>query len=264
IDTVRNDPQLKLVPTQASTFWLEFPGHEKPESPFNKKQVREAVSLAIDRQALSDAESAGYSQPANNWIPNDWPGAIKGPDPKYDPARAKQLLAEAGYPDGFDVEQLTPLPPYNSLAERVIGQLREVGIRTKLNVMERAAFATKLTEGREAIPGMILNISGLPGDAASRIRTFATCNGPSTRICYPDDIDKKMQAYDASVNPQERERLITEMQQFINDNHLFVPVYRLAFFIAVGPRVLNEPTEVIANIPQYIYLGPYEDFMVKD
>ena len=78
------------------------------------------------------------------------------------------------------------------------------------------------------------------------------------------EIDQKFEAYEKSINPQERERLLSEIQTYILDNHIFVPVYRLVFFEVVGPRLANKWDEVIAAIPQYIYVGPYEDIRIKE
>ncbi len=131
VDTVKSDPRLKLAVALGSMFWLEMPGWEKPESPFNNLKVRQAASLALNRQAISDAEYAGFAQPISNWVPDDWPGGIKGPPPEEDPAKAKQLMPEAGFPNGFEVEQITPITGFETVAERIITQLREIGIRTK-------------------------------------------------------------------------------------------------------------------------------------
>ena len=265
IDTVKSDPNLTLAPVLGSPFWLEMPGLEKPDNPFNNVKVRQAMSLAIDRDAINQAESQGLSIPLGNWIPNNWPGAIEWPVFPHDLARARQLMAEAGYPNGFEVEQVTPLPPYNSLAERVISQIREIGIRAKLNIMERAAFNQKMTEGPEAFKGMIVNISGAPGDAASRIRAFAICppKGSTSRTCVPE-IDEKFERYEKSADPREREKLLTEIQTYMLENHVFIPLYRQAFILAVGPRIANKWEEIAGAIPQYGHLGPYEDIRLKE
>src|SRR5262249_58173982 len=60
----------------------------------------------------------------------------------YDPAKAKQLLAEAGYPHGFDAGELVPIPPAFTAGEAVVNDLNAVGIRVKMVVMERAPFYT--------------------------------------------------------------------------------------------------------------------------
>jgi peptide/nickel transport system substrate-binding protein len=171
-------------------------------------------------------------------------------------------MAEAGFPNGFEVQQLSPLPNYFPLGERIITQLAEIGIKTKLNKMERAAFFDLLTKGTEALPGIIVNISGLNGDAAARVTAFATCEGTSSRTCIPD-VDAKMAAYSASTDPAERDRLIKEAQVALNDNWTFPYVYNIGLTMAQGPRIANDPYEIWFSVPQYPYLFPYEDIRLK-
>ncbi|HEX2171794.1 MAG TPA: ABC transporter substrate-binding protein [Dehalococcoidia bacterium] len=263
IETVRSNPNLRIAPLAASAIWLDFPGLDEPDNPLSNVKARQALSLALDRQAISDAEEAGLSPLEGNWIPEDWPGAIKRPPPPHDPARARQLLAEAGFAGGFDLEALTPFPPYFSTAERIITQLRDVGIRTRLQQMERGAFLERLSAGPDALRGIVMNVSAAPGDAASRIRAFAMCQGSSSRTCIPE-VEEKFSRYEASADLQERERLLTEVQEYLLDNYIFVPVYRQAGIHALGPRIAN-PDEVIAKLPQWGYpVGPYEDLKLKE
>ena len=79
---------------------------------FKDVRVRQALSLAVDRQAISDAEMIGLGALEGNWIPEDWPGALARPAPQHNLFRARQLLAEAAYRSGFDVSMLTPQPPF--------------------------------------------------------------------------------------------------------------------------------------------------------
>ena len=103
--------------------------------------MRQAASLAIDRQALNQAETLGFSKPTGSLIPR----ALRvlrsyfEPDP-FDPARRGELLAEAGYPNGFDAGDLYPWPPYFAMGEALATYLQNVGIRTKMRTMERAAL----------------------------------------------------------------------------------------------------------------------------
>ncbi|HEX2174050.1 MAG TPA: ABC transporter substrate-binding protein, partial [Dehalococcoidia bacterium] len=233
VESVRQNPQLTFVALKDGSQWLEFPGYEKPENPFNKKEVRQAVDLILDRQAINEAETAGLSPLTSNWIPDDWPGAIITPPQEYNPAKAKQLMAQAGYPDGFDAGHITPLPPFFSLAERVSTGMRQLGIRTTLQQMDRGAFITKLGQGPGAFQGVLLQAVGSPGDAASRIQAFATCQGVNSRTCDPY-IDETYQKYQASIDPQEREKLIGDIQRYMIDNYIFLNIYRVAFLVAHG------------------------------
>jgi peptide/nickel transport system substrate-binding protein len=226
-------------------------------------RVRYAISLALDRKALNDAEMAGMSPIGGNWIPEEYAGAISRPVPPFDLAKAKQLLSEAGVAGGFQVDSITPLPPYFSWAERVASQLRAVNIRTTVNQMDRNAFYGKLAAGPDRLKGFILQFAGAPGDAASRVREYAVCKGSFSGLCT-DEIDSRMTKYDASTDVNERKRLLEEAQAYLLDNYLMVPLARNVILNAAGPRLVNTPTDVIGAIPQYPFAGPYEDIEVKD
>jgi hypothetical protein len=68
-----------------------------------------------------------------------------------------------------------------------------------------------------------------------------------------------MQRYEASVDPLSRTQLLTEIQAFLLDNYLLVPTVRLAMVNCLGARIANAAEEVMGSIPQYVFIGPYED-----
>lgn len=147
IEEVKQMPGIMLAPVLSGSWWLEFPGFQNPKNPFHDKRVREAVSLAVDRRAINDAETGSLGKPTGNWINNDVQYAIEWPEFEHDPKRAMQLLAEAGYRNGFNVDWLTPVPNYFSRGERVVAQLQQVGIRSRLQTMERGVFLQRLQGG---------------------------------------------------------------------------------------------------------------------
>lgn len=266
IDTVRKAPRFKLAPTPAGPWWIEFPGLQDPNNPFHHRQMRQAVSLALNRRALSQAETAGFAQPLGNFILPDWPGALKWPEFPHDVEQGKKLMAEAGWPRGVDVDWLTPLPPYFSLGERVISQLRGIDIRTKLRTMERATFFKLLEGGLKEWPGVqiILNIASAPGDWSSYYRAYLQCGGFSSLTCVPE-LDAKFATYEKSTDPGERQQLAEEIQRAVLENYYFVPVYRLAFVNALGPRIDVKDWQDIFATPQLTpYAVPWENLKVKD
>ncbi len=105
INKVGKLPGVMLAPVLSGSWWLEFPGFQDQRNPFRDKRVREAVSLAIDRRAMNQAESGGLGKPTGNWINNDVQYAIEWPEFERNVERAKQLMREAGFPNGFDVER---------------------------------------------------------------------------------------------------------------------------------------------------------------
>jgi peptide/nickel transport system substrate-binding protein len=272
LEPAKANPNISLIQKSAVPFYLEFSGWQDPGNPFNDVRVRKAASLALNRQEISDAETGGFARiDEGNWIPRETAGALQPNEVKpewyeFNLAKARQLMAEAGYPNGFDVEQLTPIAPYFPLGERIITMLGEIGIRTKLNRMERAAFIDAHTKGPEALPGIIVFGSGLSGDAAARVRAFALCKtearGAASRTCIPE-LDAKFDRYEASTDPSERERLIKEIQLQLSDDYVFPYVYNIGLTMAQGPRIANDPEDIWFAIPQYYYLFPYEDIELK-
>src|SRR3989441_8299840 len=113
--TIRADPKLRLVRViPSAVWWLEFPEQWNPKSPWRDRRVRLAANLAVDKHAINDAERLGFSRLTGSIIPSVMEFALKIDPFPYDPQRARRLLAEAGYPNGFDASDLTPLPPFTT------------------------------------------------------------------------------------------------------------------------------------------------------
>jgi peptide/nickel transport system substrate-binding protein len=268
IDRVKNNPKLMLAPVVSGSWWLEFPGFQDPKNPFHDKRVREAVSLAIDREAINDAESGGMGRVSGNWINDDVQYGMAWPKFPRDLAKAKALMNEAGYPNGFNVDWVTPAPNYYSRGERVVSQLQNIGIRSKLQVMERAVFLKRQQGGLKEWPGVqiIMNGARIGASWANWYESNFKCGGQlaADRICARD-LDAKFDQYLASDQPAERKALAEQIQREILENYYFVPVFRHAFVNAIGPRIAAQkwqdvfPTAVTTG-----YAYPWEDIALKD
>src|SRR2546422_1976400 len=100
---LQRTPGLTLKPTSPTfTEWLVFTEQWEPKSPWADRRVRLAVNLAVDRKSISDAEYLGFAKISSGIIPRDFEFSWAAPPYPYDPATARRLLAEAGYPRGFD------------------------------------------------------------------------------------------------------------------------------------------------------------------
>jgi peptide/nickel transport system substrate-binding protein len=138
---IKDDAKLRLAKVIApATWWLEYPEQWSPKSPWHDRRVRLAAILAVDKQALNDAERLGFSRLTGSIIPSGMDFALRIEPYPYDPEQAKRLLADAGYPNGFDAGDLTPLPPFTTMGEAVANDLARVGIRTRVRGLERASF----------------------------------------------------------------------------------------------------------------------------
>src|ERR1700740_1053731 len=140
-EELRRTPGLTLKPVvlQAPN-WLYFPEQWDPKSPWNKLQVRQAANLAIDREGMSQALFLGYCKITNAIVPYTFDYYWQPPAAVYDPTKAKTLLAEAGFANGFDAGLLYCDSSYSNMAEVSVDNLQQIGIRTRLQPIERAGF----------------------------------------------------------------------------------------------------------------------------
>jgi peptide/nickel transport system substrate-binding protein len=255
---VKRDPDLRLAFSGGiAVFFLDFLEQWDPKSPWHDRRVRLAASHAIDRRALSEAETLGASRPAGNFIPRRFEFALPLEPHAYDPAKAKQLLAEAGYGHGFDGGELHQLPPYFSLGEAIVSYLGAVGIRLTVRPMERAAYFTALA-GKK-LKGVCVCTSALYGNAASRMSEVIPSDGTYAYGGYPD-IDALYAQQARATDRRKREALLHQIQQLVGERVRIAPIYEYIWPSGIGPRVA-EPALML--IDPYPWSAPLEEVRLK-
>src|SRR3989449_2135707 len=256
-ETVTRDARLSLVATrQASAMWIEFAEQWDAKSPWHDRRVRLAVNHALDRRAISETACLGYCPSIGIIVPPVMDYALKVEPPKYDPQKPKQLLAEAGYPQGFDAGDLTPLPGFSIAGEAAVNYLNAVGIRTRMRVMERAAFYAAWQEKK--LRGLFLTAAGNSGNAATRVEAFIYSKGSYAYGGYPD-IDELFQQQSRERDPAKREASLHRIQQLTIDRAMFAPIWNTRVLIGIGPRVADH---TINLVPLSIFPS-YEDMRLK-
>ena len=155
-EEIQRTPGLTLKPVYAPLpAWLYFPEQWDPNSPWHDERVRRAVGLAIDSKTINEALSLGYSRITNSIVPDSFEFYWQPPAAVYDAAKAKQLLAEAGYPNGFDAGEYSCDGSFANLGEAVLNNLHAVGIRAKVQAARARGFPRRLykQEAQEHRPG---------------------------------------------------------------------------------------------------------------
>jgi peptide/nickel transport system substrate-binding protein len=257
-EEVKRTPGLRLAAAMPpGVVFLDLPEQWDPKSPWHDVRVRQAAGFALDRAGLNQAETLGLSRPTGGLIPRVLDFARAYDPPAYDPARAKRLLAEAGYPNGFDAGDLTPFPPFFSLAEAIGNYLQAVGIRTRMRTMERATFLTSWREHK--LRGVIMGLGAPAGNAATRIEVYATKGGIYSAGEVPE-IETLYQRQARELDRKKREGLLHQIQQIMYDRAMYVPIYELAFLWGIGPRVEEA---CVDHIKGFSYSAPYEDLRLK-
>src|SRR5262250_89640 len=182
---IKRDPDLRLAFSGAiGIHFIEFFDQWDPKSPWHDRRVRLAANYAVDRRSVNEAETLGASRLTGGMVPRKFEFALAIEPYPYDPAKAKQLLAEAGYPNGFDAGILYPYPPYFSMGETVANDFAAVGIKTKIVTMERAAFQSSWLNKK--LNGVCVCVLAQYGNAATRLAELVTSDGTFARGVDPD------------------------------------------------------------------------------
>jgi len=258
-EELQRTPGLTLKPAVVQgVFNIYFADQWDPKSLWHDERVRRAASLAIDRDGINQALTLGYSLVTGNPIVADhneffWPP----PPPVYDPEKAKQILAEAGFPKGLEGGEYFCDSSYANVGEAVLDNLQAVGIRMKLRPLERAAFIKEYAE--KTLKNVIQSGPAPFGNAATRFEAYVIKGGPFVYGSY-SDIDALYQQQSVELDHKKRKAILHKMQQLLYERTIFAPIWQLAFLNGVGPRVGESGFGLIARFP---YTAPYEDITIK-
>lgn len=231
------DPNLEVVITPAMAFNVLY--INSAFSPFDDVRVREALNYAIDREALVESTLFGYGDAAWSMLPpNHWAG---NPDLEetyaFDQDRARELLADAGYPDGFSFQMSVFTSPIDvRRAEILKAQLAEVGMDAELMVNELNVGIQMFLQDKQWPVGLAGGI--VRPDPSLAIRVMFD---PSSQYNPGDVVFEGLAEALAEANStsdiQGRSTAIQEALQIIRDNSAFVPLVRPHAIAVMNPRV---------------------------
>jgi peptide/nickel transport system substrate-binding protein len=256
-EDIKNSPPLQVVPSKhASIFWVDFIDQWDPKSPWHDKRVRLAANYALNRQQINEAGCIGFCPPAGVIVPRVMDYALQAEPIPYDLNKAKQLLAEASYPNGFDAGDFTPNPGFPTVADAIMNDLNTAGIRLGMRQMERASFYAAWQEKK--LHGVLMIGAGNSGNAASRVESFIQSKGAYAFGGYPD-IDELFRQQAGERDTKKREEMLHKIQQLTIDRVMFAPVMDLRALMGIGPRVTKHTITDVWMSP----FPSYEDMEIK-
>jgi peptide/nickel transport system substrate-binding protein len=225
------------------------------KNPFLDKRVREAVSKAINRQAIVDRIMGGVAVAADELLPVPLFGT--SPDMKpvaYDPEGAKKLLAEAGYPDGFEVTLGTPNDRYindDKIAQAVAQMLTRVGIKTNVDAMTASTFFSRRNKYEFS-----LYLAGWGADSGEMINPLValvatmdpkTGMGHTNRGRYSNpELDALIKEAQTTVDDAKREAILRKASKLAMSDTPLVPLH-----FEVTPWALKKGLTYKPRIDQY-------------
>lgn len=217
--SIENDPKLQVVTVNTTVYNLIY--NNKSGACADPK-VREALSYAVDANAVNAIVNMGHGEPVGSWILPEFPFYKSCAEANnYDPEKAKQLLAEAGYPDG--IELFLPVVGNNSQAATVVQEtMRQAGITLNVQIMEQANY---LEVVRAAEHDMILGTAFIRYRSANNYNLFnpeLAGRAPQNAHLSGDAAEhvKELIAKCSSSDLAVAEQAWYEMQDYLFGNHV--------------------------------------------
>lgn len=263
--TIEGDANLQLlVDENPNVFYLGFNNRFEP---FNNEQVRQAVAMGIDRQRIIDTFYPEGSAVADFFTPCIIENACEGePWYEFDPEGARALLAEAGYPDGFDTTiKLRDvfrvyLPEPTVVAEDIRAQLAEnLGINATIEVMESGAFLEENATGEQ----QGLHLLGWGADYP-HVTNFLDFHFGGVNVQFGDpfdDIVETLAEGSQTVDPAAAQPIYEEANNLIRQHVPMVPIAWGASADAALGTVENALTPPV-GAPQFATMNPGDDDLV--
>jgi peptide/nickel transport system substrate-binding protein len=209
------------------------------DQPTIDARVRQAMNYAVDVDAIIDALFDGFGKPAIGFVNTSDLGYDNAEPFGYDPDKALDLLAEAGYPDGFSMDMACPAGAYShfeEVCEAIAGYLGEVGIDVNLEIMESGHF-WDLEGGKELPPLFGDSWSSVGGESYHRL-AGALGGWDAGWSCWSDEeIDRLLLEIKTTVDQETRATLYGELQVYMRENPPFIYLYEPYNFEAYNTRV---------------------------
>jgi len=225
-------------------------GNPLPKNPFLDRRVRQALSIAINRQAIVDRVMEGTAQPNGQWLP---PGVFGHnpavPVPRFDPEGAKRLLAEAGYPNGFRIVFTTPnnrYPNDDKTAQAIAQFWQRIGVQTTVQALPWTAFAPR--SARLEFGVRLAGWGSSTGEASyALINIMGTFSreqrrGASNHGRYSNPgLDALTDRAVATLDDERREELLRQAVKMAMEDVGIIPVHQIVNYWAMRRNLTYVP-----------------------
>ncbi|HEY2658912.1 MAG TPA: ABC transporter substrate-binding protein [Caulobacteraceae bacterium] len=251
IKDLQADPHfvVRIGPSEAETLVAL----NNRRAPLNDVRVRQALAYAVDRRAIIDKAMFGYGQPIGSHYPPQNPGYVDltGLYP-HDPAKARALLAQAGYPHGFDLTLKLPPPAYARRAgEVVVAQLAEAGVRVKIENAEWAQWLAQVFGRRDFDMTVVAHVEPMDYDIYARDDYYFGYSNPRYKALLAQ--------LDDTLDLARRDAILGEMQRTLAGDavNLFLFEYPSIGVWNAKVKALWAPTPVsVIDLSQAYVEGP--------
>lgn len=220
--------------------------------PFDDIRVRQAVHHAIDKDTLIASVLTGVADVAHTFITPLAPGSAVETVARYpyDPERARQLLADAGYPNGFQVNLLTTqLEPWPLVSPMLQFYLEDVGIQIDYRQLEHGTYGTERANSNYDM--VVLTVTGPPDPDTwmGLVHSSNTPPGNNNSYYANPEVDALIEEATATVDPAARADLYRRVQELVLEDAALLPVFHLGVQVVRDPRIEGFPTPIAHEFP---------------
>ena len=238
IPKVNSDDKLTVYEIPSLTCWYVSMNMNK--KPFDNPKVREAMSMAIDRQTIIDTINAGSGQTADSIIAPAVFGYYSTGVKEYNPTKAKELLAEAGYPNGFSTTLwVNDNQSRIEMCQAMQAMLLEVGVQCNLEVLEFGSFISRTTAGDHDLAYFGWTTSSGDADYSYYSLEHSTQQGAAGNRSFlaDSDVDKLIEEARSNTNEEERKELYKELAIKLDEINNNIPVYYSSINVGANKKV---------------------------
>lgn len=219
---VESNSALKVYTTQSTR--VDFFAVNNEKAPFDNQLVRQALNYALDKEAIMVVAINGAGAEAKSVLAPSMLG-FKGADYAYDPGKAKELLAAAGYADGFKMTIWASGDERKRIAEVIQANLLEVGIEASIEMYEWATYIDLLMKGEEE--SLILGWSSNPDPDQTLTPLYHSSNIGGFNFSRINDpkIDELIESARVEMDSDKRVALYNEFHEYIMEQAPIVPLF---------------------------------------
>lgn len=207
--------------------------------PLNIKEVRQALNYAVDKEAIIESVLLGYAEQVATILPRQTFGYDSSIEPyPYDPDKAKELLADAGYPDGFEVT-FDALNTESTTIQAIVGYLEAVGVKVNLNMVDSSTLTSKAA-AKTAAPLYLQSNTGWTLDGMSNFQSYAKRDRRYARG-GTQELDDLVDIEETTIDPTVRQEAFTRAQEILKEEALFIYLWQMDNVLAMSEDINFTP-----------------------
>jgi len=258
LDRIGSNSGLKLV-TMSGSRIITFQLNQKRREEFKNPKVRMAMVLAVNNQGIADKLMKGFATAAAQQSPKGYVGYVEELTPRYDLEKAKQLMKEAGYEQGFTCTMISPNNRYvndEKIAEAVVSMLSKINIKVDLKAMPKAQYWDEFDAQVADI--QMIGWHSDTEDSANFSEFLLMCPNKETgygqynsgNYCNPE-LDKLVLASQSETDLAKRAKMLQDVERIAHDDAAFIPLHWQNLSWAGKANLDIEPIVNIMNFPYF-------------